>query len=262
MAKLRLVVEGDLGSITVKAFEIAVRSYLRMLREYDVALSEERNGSLDWVITAIHGGSAVIELESRSRFEEKNIGPDVAQQFVRGWRQIEQQGTTPPYLSPSVMEQTRRMLKLIGREGTTGYLVSDLSEEVEITSKSSVNIDRLLRERDHSIGSVEGRIETVSIHGRPRFILYHSRTQHAILCSVPKERLAELAPTAILGSRVVVFGMLHSNALGEVLRIDVERVRRLRRESELPTIESLSGSDPDFTGDLTTAEYIRGIRRG
>ena len=33
-------------------------------------------------------------------------------------------------------------------------------------------------------------------------------------------------------------------------------------ESGLPTVAELTGSDPDFTGGLSTEEYIRSIRRG
>jgi hypothetical protein len=31
---------------------------------------------------------------------------------------------------------------------------------------------------------------------------------------------------------------------------------------ELPTVAELTGGDPDFTGELSTEEYIRSIRRG
>jgi len=37
-------------------------------------------------------------------------------------------------------------------------------------------------------------------------------------------------------------------------------VREGRPDSELPTTAELSGSDPDFTGDMTTQEYMDKIR--
>lgn len=32
------------------------------------------------------------------------------------------------------------------------------------------------------------------------------------------------------------------------------------REEDLPSIDEFIGSDPDFTGDMSTEEYIRSIR--
>lgn len=260
MATLRVVVEGELGSITAKAFVVAVQNSLSILRDYDIALSGERRGSLDWVITRIDSGSARLEIEPRSRLEEKNVGLEVVHSFVNGWRQIEQGGTTPAYLSPKAMGQVKDIVKLIGKEGTTGFIISSQSEEVEITPKSTVHVERLLRVRHHSIGSVEGRIETVSIHRRDYFMLYHARTRKAIMCTVPKGKVRELVPTDILGTRVIVFGILHSNDLGEVLRINVERIRQLGTGKELPSYTTLGGSDPAFTGDLATEEFVRSIR--
>lgn len=262
VATLRIVHEGDLGSITASAFALFVGNMLKILRQYDVAISGERKGSLDWVITNIASGSAVLEIESRARIEEKSVGPEVARYFIDGWRQIEVGGQSPPYLSPAAMQQTRQILKLIGREGTTGFVVSDLSEAVKITPKSTVHVDELLRVRHRSIGSVEGTIETVSVHRGERFILYHARTRKAIQCITPKGRLPKLVSTELLGNRVIVFGILHSNALGEVLRIDVERVRQLLKRDAAPDYTTLGGSDPSLIGDLTTEDYIRDIRRG
>jgi hypothetical protein len=109
-----------------------------------------------------------------------------------------------------------------------------------------------------SIGSVEGRLEMVSIHHRPRFTVYHSRTNKAVRCDFAHEDLGTI--TAALGRRVVVSGVVHSNAKGEPLRVDVERIALVGREEEPPSTASLAGSDPSFTGDVSTKEYIRSIR--
>lgn len=47
-----------------------------------------------------------------------------------------------------------------------------------------------------------------------------------------------------------------------VMRELITEVKRLRERIQklLPTVEQLAGSDPDFTGGLTTEEYIAEIR--
>ena len=45
-------------------------------------------------------------------------------------------------------------------------------------------------------------------------------------------------------------------------RIKAEHLRILRERDELPTIAELGGKYPDFTGGLTSEEYVRRMRDG
>ncbi|MGI8552565.1 MAG: hypothetical protein ACR2PL_17515 [Dehalococcoidia bacterium] len=139
MASLRIEVKGELGRIMFRAFLAAAHSALGMLSDYDIALSDVPGGSLDWAITRFSTGSLVVETESRSRIEDKNVGPAVARSFVRGWLQIEGEGVTPPYLSESGMRKAKRLVRLIGREGVTGFTITDFSETVEVTPQASAH---------------------------------------------------------------------------------------------------------------------------
>lgn len=161
------------------------------------------------------------------------------------------------------MRQARKVAKLIGREGVAGFAVAAFTgrrdAHAEVSAQAAVNLDQLLPVKRHAIGSVEGTIETVSMHGgKPRFIVYHSRTKKAVTCVIDDNLLREAA--AMLGNRVSVGGVVYSNARGEPLRIEVHRMRRLRERHELPTTASLTGADPDFTGGLSTEEFLRSIR--
>ena len=64
------------------------------------------------------------------------------------------------------------------------------------------------------------------------------------------------------GKRVNVTGMVQYNARGEPMRVEPEAIRALRDESELPTIEEMSGRYPDLTGELSTAQFLREVRGG
>ena len=91
-------------------------------------------------------------------------------------------------------------------------------------------------------------------------MIYHSRTKKAIRCDIPQDSdLMEQANEA-LGSRVLVAGLVHTNARGEPLRVSAETLRILSETPALPSISSLGGKYPDLTGDLTTEEYVRSLR--
>jgi hypothetical protein len=262
MATLKFEVKGQVGSITLRGFLTAVESALRMLSDYDAAISGKPKGTLDWIITDVSTGSLRIVTQSCSRIEDRNFGPEVADRFIKGWSEIERHCATPAYLSEQGMKQARQLTRLIGREGMTGFAAASQTVAVEITPQASANIEQLLKVRQCSIGCVEGKLETISIHGESRFIIYHPRTGKAVTCRVPPDRLRTMISTEMLGRRIIASGKVCSNMKGEPLRVDAEDIKILRRNEELPPTSALSGLDPNFTGNLSTEEYIRSLRSG
>jgi hypothetical protein len=137
--------------------------------------------------------------------------------------------------------------------------VSDLHKTVALTARAAANVDQLRRVRHRAIGSIEGRLDVISVHGKmTRFIVYLSRTRKAVTCRFGQDQL-ETAKTA-LGRRVYVGGVVHSNAKGEPVRLDVERIRLLREVAELPTIAEMTGSNPRFTEGVGAVAYLRDTR--
>ena len=260
MATLRFQVHGEIGSITLSGFLGQLEDHLSMLQEYDMAISHETHSTLEWLITDVSSGSLILETESRSTLPEKDFGNGVIDAYFTGWDHIEHAGTSPPYLSEAGMNAARRIVQRIGKEGMTGVEISSTSRRITLTGRAFDNMERLVPETDKSPGSVEGTLETVSIHGSSRFTIYHSRTKKAIRCDIPKgSDLLDQAKEA-LGSRVLVAGLLHTNVCGEPLRILANILRIFPENHELPSIASLGGRYPDLTGDVTTMDFIRSIR--
>ena len=231
MATLRFQVQGELGSITLSGFLGQIQDHLQMLKEYDLAISHENRASLEWLITDVSTGSLIVETKYRSTLPDKDFGSDVTTAYFAGWERIENEGSSPPYLTERGMGAARRIAQRIGREGMKGVVISGPDHRVTISERASENIRVLLPEQDESLGSAEGTLETISVHRGRRFVVYHSRTKKAIRCDIPsKSDLLDQA-TAALGNRVVVGGRLHTNARGEPVRISVEELRTLREES-------------------------------
>ena len=263
MARLRFQVQGELGNITLAGFLDQINDHLRLLQDYDLAISRGQSASLEWLITDVSTGSLVVETEPRSLLVGKNFGPEVAKVYVDGWARIEHEGMSPPYLTEQGMEAARRIVRRIGKEGIEGIVVSGPEQSVTISPEASARLDQLIPVKYRSLGSAEGTLETISIHGSPRFTIYHSRTKKAIRCDIPttESKLLGRAKEA-LGRRVYASGRLERNARGEPIRIKAEHLRILRERDELPTSAELGGKYPDFTGGLTSEEYVRRMRDG
>ena len=110
-------------------------------------------------------------------------------------------------------------------------------------------------------GSVEGKLEMVSIHASPRFAIYHAISGHSVRCKFDPHQLLDVVKEA-LGKRVIVSGLVHFNFKHEPIRVEIEDLMILPKEDELPSPSEIRGMAPDFTGDLTTEEYLRRLRSG
>jgi len=264
MASIKLKIEGERGKISLHSLIIGLQCQLGILKDLDVAVSGEINGSLDWVVTDLQLSSLAVVVESQSKIENKNAGPKVVNLCVTGMKQLEEEGVTPPYFPEHSLKLSKKLVGMIGKNGATGIEISSPIIPTHIATlspKAAVNIDELLPTKYSSLGSVEGKIETLSIHKTTKFVVYHAITQRAIACKFDQNQLEQIKN--ILGRRVNVYGTISYNAKGEPLRVeDIIDIRLLKEEHELPTIKDIYGIDPDFTGGLDSVEYLRRLRLG
>ncbi len=260
MSQIRLEIQGEPGTISLRSLGKAVDNWLGMLTDLDAAISREPRATLEWVIRDLRTNSVVLIAESHSRMEDRNVGPEVASAFVQGMAQVERHGTSPPYLSQQGMESARRLLKMIGRDGAAGLVVANARQEVELSALASLQIDQLLQPGHQAIGSVEGRIETISIRRGQRFVVYQHRTQKAVSCRFEGDEWLERAKE-LLGHRVIVAGTVHHNARGEPTRVDLTDIRRIRSRDQLPRTSDIKGLMPDLTGGASSEDYVRSLRR-
>lgn len=259
MSSFRFKLAGREGSIQFDAFFNALNYWYKIIEEVDVAVSGVKKGSLDWYIVGLSMGSLEVDVQGISRLENKDYSNDVIHYSIGGLRALEESGLTPPFLSSNGITNTKKLVKLVGSHGISAIELNNYSENALLTSKASANIDQITRVTRRSIGSVEGKLESISVHQGSRFVVYHHLTNKAVTCTFDPGKLLELAKKA-LGKRVIASGEVLYNLNGEPIRVITERLRILKEENELPSISRIGGSDPDFTGGLSTAEFLRGER--
>ena len=167
---------------------------------------------------------------------------------------------------PDLMAEMIKQAKRFGSELIyTDVTEVDFSKQpFTLTTESEHQIQQIVGVHHKGIGSIEGRIEIVSIRqGGRRFNLYHAISQRAIRCNLPEEIEADVFKAAEKRRRVVASGIISYNVKGEPLSLLVRRpIRFLKYEDELPTVENMLGVSEDITGDFSTEDYIRSIRDG
>jgi hypothetical protein len=153
------------------------------------------------------------------------------------------------------LRKVQELAKKLRKDGAKAVIIHDIEREVKAMINPEVvpDIGKLINVRFQEIGSVEGRLEMISIHRVPRFTVYHAITQRAIRCKF-EPKLLDLVKDA-LGRRVVVSGVVYFNYRYEAVRVDLQKLMIFPKEEELPSPKDLRGMAPDFTGDNTTKEY-------
>jgi hypothetical protein len=116
------------------------------------------------------------------------------------------------------------------------------------------NIDFLHEE----IGTIEGKLETLTVRGSRKFNIWDRVTDRRVECSFPKDMLQEAI--AAFAQRVAVHGRVRYSASGDPIRIAVEELRRLRSQEELPQAKDLEGID--LAGGEDPVDYVRRLRSG
>lgn len=257
---------GDAGGGSID-FQTMLRVFgacARMLSQVERDLAGRNARPSQWQIKDTGIGSFTMELETRPTESSRN-GPDPAQVasiLIDGANCLEHNRDIPPELKEATLKEMRSVAGALKSHNIEHELLvtSDATGQIgRISHPMARQINRMLLKERVSIGSVEGKLELVSLHkGDRKFNVYHSITGKAVRCDLSLALEKEVIDA--LGRQVIVSGKVHRNLNGDPVRVAVERLRVLSENRQIPTLDELMGSIPDLTGNLSTEEFIRMIR--
>lgn len=216
-------------------------SALTLLREVDVEITRRSGGALDWVVSDLQSGS--VHLEAKPELKDPSLGSDAAFQVLaavgEGLDLVEHEASRPPHFNDTALKSARELTGALREEGIARVRVRTNGRAVEISQRLAANVDELIKGKVKSIGSVEGRLETVSLHGSPYFNVYERLSGEGVRCYFSEEQLEKVK--SALGERVRVSGVIWSRRTGEMVSIQVREVEIFPDESDLPPADAIRG---------------------
>ena len=244
MTPIRLYIDADDVSLPLLAESLS--AFRNVLQEVDKSVAGGHSGTLEWLVVSLKaGGSATIEAVAEPREAEADNGPTVIRACVTGFRILDQGPTAVESFTDEALEQLKRLATLVTGE-VRGFRVTapSLNETATITQRTVANIVSLAGLGWYSIGSVEGRLETVSIHGQPTFTIYDALTSRAVRCEFEPDFLRRALDS--VGARVLVHGRLQRDARGRPVRLrDIDAFRVLDAPSSIDVFIGLLKPEPD-----------------
>lgn len=220
------------------------RSFNAILRSVESEVSGSKPG-IQWVIHTFSKSSPLlvelvgkpVDLDAQS-FDTVSKTVNAVSD---GLRQIESEARRPKYFNDRALASTKALAELRDRN-VTSIRVRNGHETVEVTKQMSVNVDELIGPKTSSEGTVEGKLEIVSIHGKSECSIFEPLTGNKVACYFPLEELTRIV--GAFGKRVAVHGQIFATAAGKRLSVRIDSPLALDvfpSEDELPTIADITG---------------------
>ena len=259
---INLLLEGRDESLTPTAYLNALRYFWGLLRDLDAAVSGRQEGSIRWEIESLSKNSpASVTFAGHSLTADDRL-VQVERDCVMGLKQLSE-GVRLPSYSDAAVNKALRLAKLRSdrrRDGLSLIQVFTDSYAVSLGSDTVHGIQALTTTKYESIGSIVGNLDSITVPGGSEFRVWEEIENRPVTCRFLPDRL-ELVKTS-LGRRVLVYGDLRSNSQGQPTSVIVHGLETYPPDSELPSIEEMSGIIPDFTDQLPLGDYIEHLRHG
>ena len=193
--------------------------------------------------------------------EAVEIGKQVSDACFRGMRQLAKKPDLPPHFDEEALEAATELALAGRKDDLTVSVAVDRKRCVQLTPQAVDNIRQVMQgtRRYIDFGTIEGKLDTVSVRGGPNIVIWEVLTNYRVVCAIAPEMLAEILDNAktFLGARVAVTGRI-TYANDRPKSIQVEKFRRLRTVDELPQFEAIPPID--ITGGIPSEEYVRKMR--
>ena len=256
---ISLKLQGRGGWLRPGSLLVAVRAFWGMLRELDVTLSGEPQGSVEWEISAVKkSGPAEIVFIGHLRTPPKDCLREIRKAALDGVHAVSHSGERPYWFSDPALEKLKVLAEQHASMDEITVIVDGKEERLE--PAAGEHIGRIAGRRYETLSSVVGVLESISVNRGLRFRMSSEITGQRITCRFHSAKILADAKQH-LGRRVMVFGQLTFNSLDEPILMRVSGIEPCEPKEALPNIAYMSGRISRLTGDLKLGEYISRLRR-
>ena len=255
--QLTILMEVKKGRVHASSFLTVLGDMIDILEDVDASVSANRSGSVCWVITdATPSNPLTMTLEAEPKGEVNN-GSEAIYYALTGIREMERTGDRPPmHFSPEALEKAKNISSVFSDGVERLILSSPGSEPVSVSQRLAANAADLLPKGHDELGTITGRLEGLSIHGRYSFCVWDVASNQKVDCLFTEDGYQEAH--SLVGRRMDVSGRIHYSSAGIPLRVYVEETRLLPDHDTVS--EVLDGPPLNITGGIDAVEYVRMIR--
>lgn len=195
-----------------------------------------------WIVSVKKGSIVLVNTPEYIEPLSPIITEKIFNSIDEGVTALEKKAERPAYFSDRALERLQDLASLVYARGNglERIRIKVDNDKHILTQHVVANVESILGVYSRALGSIEGRLETISERGRRRMVVYDSLTDKAIQCDITED----LMPEAIkaFGKRVNVFGMISYDENGTTKRIRVEEIILLDEQEKSISLLSLCGA--------------------
>ena len=239
-AGLRLKLEGQ---VTLPRLGQALDAWTEFLREVGQDVAGAPKDALRYVVTAARGGSFAIEVEPQvaRRTVSASVIPRIVKSVTAGIRILERSAKRPRHFTDRALVRLRDLALLKGPEIPAVKVSNGKGDAVALSARLVQHVEAVLAPEFESIGTVEGQLEGLIIHGKRRFLIFDHLTGRQVTCYFTG-RVEWESVLSAFGKRVAASGVIKSRGSGERVSLAVSRLFVFPPDSELPRAEAIRGT--------------------
>lgn len=235
--ELTLTIGGQ--RITAERFLKAVSSFVGLINDVSEAVTAE-HGAFRWVVS-VESGSAVVHFRPEANRAAASLAPAAIKAVNEGLALLERRPERPRFWSDSALRRAKDLAEVIdAAEGALDRVSVKVNHRArDVTRNTSAHVDALFGSDYKSLGTIEGRLRTVTEAGGLHFVVQDPVTHNNVRCYF-REDEADNYMTA-WRKRVAVYGEIRYRKDGEPVSISVQEFRVLREAHELPKARDVKG---------------------
>ncbi len=254
--RITFVINPDDESASVGLLLKSLHDISRLLRDVDYAVYGAKNRHR-WVVHELKSSAPSITLQPEQ-------GDGEAVQAIGAGLHAITTGTDqpPPYFTEQVLEDLKGMRRLFGGKSKARSMSVLVNHEETATIRRDIaeKASRILTAGYHNLGSLEGTLEAINVHGRPTVTIWDRVSRSPVRCLIPKSDEWIAHVKSLLARRVLVTGEVHYFVNGAPRSVSgVIEIEDATPDANLPRAEF--GSIPNRrVREVGAAEWLSSIR--
>lgn len=231
------------GSVTLQRLGQALDYWTDFLREVGREVSGvDSREPVRYIVAAAKGGSLSLGVRPQSAHRQVSVSvlPRIAKTVTAGLKSLERSAKRPRHFSDVALERVRDLAALRGAEIPDVLVGNGVGDPLALSTRMVKHVDAVLAPEIESIGTVEGHLEGLIIHGKRRFLIFDQATGRQVTCYFT-DKLTWEAVLQAFGRRVAASGIVRSRRGGETVSVHVHRLYIFPPDAELPTADDVRG---------------------
>ena len=245
----------DSGQVSAQAFVDSIMHTLTILGCVEAELTMRESGSIRWMLRELSYSSPA---QATLRAERENdISAQVVSVTIEGIDVLSRGKSQPRHFSDAALKAANDLSKIADDTGYGVRLIHQ-GQTVSVAGLSGTSVTDTAVQYFHSIGSVEGRLETASVRNRPYLRVYDAVHDRGVTCYFSDPQMEQVREG--LGKRVIVSGDVRSDRLGNPESIRVSSIEVAEDAAEQVMPSDLRGLWRGETEGRKAEQYIREVR--